>query len=342
MNDQLLSDLRAAGFDARPTATLDKEGTFFALTEDQLIYLDAGGAASVSLRDVTRIHSDQAGILRVETGAVTAVTAPLLGYDPGRVQHFFAEVRQATARAKSLPPSPTPGESSSPWKTGWGGSNTPAPSVTVIRPSGADHAAPQTAHAVDTFQPEAPPPELAQAEPAQAAPTFEPAPPEPEPSTQEPEEEPKEDSEAGPTDLSSPEPNSPEPVAPERSSPEPAMSDAAAPEPVRISSTPAAPRPAEERRPAPASALIRETPITPLREVSPSPLGRFAPTLRFLAILMGLTGVGVGALEWRAGAQLSGLWLVGVGAVGAFALYVFAEVVRAVADIQARVSGGDR
>ncbi len=311
MNDQLLSDLRAAGFDVRPTATLDKDGAFFALTEDQLIHLDAGGAASVQLRDVTRIHSDQAGILRVETGDTTAVTAPLLGYEPARVQHFFGEVRHATARAKSLPPSPlptAPGESSSPWKTGWSGANPAASSVTVLRPGDTERSDAEPSDAASTAsapEPERPEPERSEAERA-------------EPARMEPihAEAPAAEPEAAPTEAGRAEAPAPPPA--------PA-------EPVRISS---APTPmsisAPASTPLPASA--------PRRETAPSPLGRFAPTLRFLAVLMGLTGIGVGALTWLAGAPLSGLWLVGVGAVGAFALYVFAEVVRAVADIQGRLS----
>lgn len=302
MNDQLLTDLRAAGFDVRPTAILDKDGAFFALTEDQLIYLDAQGAASVELRDVTRIHSDQTGILRVETGHTTAVTAPLLGYEPARVQHFFGEVRHATARAKSLPPSPLPAESGSPWKTGWSGANSPS-SVTVLRPGAA---------------------------PVPAAPPAEPMSAEPMPAGAEPAE--AQDTETPVSGTSAP---APEFTSPEPTPPEPTLSEPTEPEPIRIGGAPGVQRPAGERRPvqgAPAPAS------TPARQGTPSPLAQFAPTLRILAVLMGLTGVGVGALEWRAGAPLSGLWLIGVGAVGAFALYVFAEVVRAVADIQAHLS----
>ncbi|WP_045234247.1 hypothetical protein, partial [Deinococcus pimensis] len=115
MNDRILDALRSAGFDVRPTATLDKEGAFFALSDDILIYAEGGRASHVQLRDITRIHSDNQGVLRVDTPAGNAVTASLLGYDVARVQHFFGEVKNATARAKSQPAP----HSGSPWKTGF-------------------------------------------------------------------------------------------------------------------------------------------------------------------------------------------------------------------------------
>lgn len=111
MSDRVLSALKGLGIEGAPTATLEREGAFFALLEGVLVYQDEQGTRRVTLRDLTRIHSDQAGLLRVETPAGTALTASLLGFDPGRVQAFFAGVRDATARAKNLPaaPLPTPG-----------------------------------------------------------------------------------------------------------------------------------------------------------------------------------------------------------------------------------------
>ena len=84
----------------------------------------------------------------------------------------------------------------------------------------------------------------------------------------------------------------------------------------------------------------REVAQAPLRDATSSgaawpaaSVARFVPTLRLLALLMAVTGIGVGIMQWREGSQLSGLWTLGVGSVGAFGLYVFAEVVRTVAVI---------
>ena len=107
MNDRILDALVAAGIDTSPLSLLDhasaQPSTFFALYDQELVYLEGGKSSRVALRDVTRIHSDREGVLRVETSAHTAVTASLLGYDPGRVQTFFQQVRDVTARAKELP-----------------------------------------------------------------------------------------------------------------------------------------------------------------------------------------------------------------------------------------------
>ena len=120
MNDRILDALVAAGIDTSPLSLLDhasaQTSTFFALYDQELVYLEGGKSNRVALRDVTRIHSDREGVLRVETSAHTAVTASLLGYDPGRVQTFFQQVRDVTARTKELPVLPLsskPAESAS-------------------------------------------------------------------------------------------------------------------------------------------------------------------------------------------------------------------------------------
>ncbi|QFP76014.1 hypothetical protein [Deinococcus sp. AJ005] len=100
--------LKTSGITDVPLMSLEREDALFVLTGDLLIYQDGGGTRRVTLRDLTRIHSDQAGLLRVETPAGTALTASLLGFDVAQVQTFFKGVRSATARAKDLPDSPTP------------------------------------------------------------------------------------------------------------------------------------------------------------------------------------------------------------------------------------------
>lgn len=106
--DRALSALKAGGLDEAPLSSLEREDALFVLTGGTLVYQDGGGTRRVTLRDLTRIHSDQEGMLRVETPAGTALTASLLGFDPQAVQSFFAGVRDATARAKQMPASPLP------------------------------------------------------------------------------------------------------------------------------------------------------------------------------------------------------------------------------------------
>lgn len=108
MTERVITALRGLGIEASPLAVLEGEEAFFALLGDLLIYQDGQGTRRVTLRDLTRIRSDADGLLRVETPAGTALTASLLGFEPSQVQGFFAEVRDATARAKNLPPAPLP------------------------------------------------------------------------------------------------------------------------------------------------------------------------------------------------------------------------------------------
>ncbi|RTR25896.1 hypothetical protein [Deinococcus radiophilus] len=93
--------LEELGITGKPEASLTHEGAFFVLVDDLLIYRDNRGMRRVSLRDLTRIHSDDQGVLKVETPAGTALSASLLGFDPDQVQPFFLRVRDATAYAKA-------------------------------------------------------------------------------------------------------------------------------------------------------------------------------------------------------------------------------------------------
>ncbi|MFD1731138.1 hypothetical protein ACFSC4_08760 [Deinococcus malanensis] len=86
--------LKTIGMEERPVATLEREDALFVLTEGTLLYQDGAGTRRVTLRDLTRIHSDQEGLLRVETPAGTALTASLLGFEPSRVQGFCASARR--------------------------------------------------------------------------------------------------------------------------------------------------------------------------------------------------------------------------------------------------------
>ncbi|AFZ66113.1 hypothetical protein [Deinococcus peraridilitoris] len=363
MNDQVLQTLRAAGFDVRPTATLDREGAFFALTEDMLFYLEGQKASSVSLRDITRIHSDGDGILRVKAGNSTIITAPLVGFEVARVQHFFAEVRHATARAKTLPPPPALTGTGA-WKTGWNATapdtsgslqTSPAvPAAVAASPAPADelHASgaatplrvrevviPPTASSAEREPTLAKSPDLATSRRAETG--------------QNPAAAPGADvktrSTTAPIEAVRVIPSRPETTLPAVTAP--TAAGVPGRDPVRISSAPvsavpstvataasATPAAPQQENTAPVTTPVA-APVGAPRASSGHnshtgvghPLQRFVPTLRLLAILMGVTGAGVGLLEWRAGAPLSGLWTIGVGVVGAIALFVFGEVVRTVA-----------
>lgn len=100
--------LQASGIHESLISSLERGDTIFVLTSGTLVYQDSSGTRRVTLRDLTRIHSDQDGMLRVETPAGTALTATLLGFDPVDVQTFFGQVRDTTARVKQAPPAPVP------------------------------------------------------------------------------------------------------------------------------------------------------------------------------------------------------------------------------------------
>ncbi|WP_420595891.1 hypothetical protein [Deinococcus sp.] len=110
MNDRILGVLERSGTKDTLLASLDHDQQFFALTPQLLLYQsnEHTPLRQVTLRDISRIHSDHQGTLRVETPLETAITASLLGFDPGRVQRFFQTVRDTTARAKEQPSSPLP------------------------------------------------------------------------------------------------------------------------------------------------------------------------------------------------------------------------------------------
>lgn len=103
MSERIDKLMQAAGLKETVLNSLERGDSIFVLTDQTLLFQDGGGTRRVTLRDLKRIHSDQDGLLRVETPAGTALTANLLGFDPAAVQSFFAQVRDATARAKQRP-----------------------------------------------------------------------------------------------------------------------------------------------------------------------------------------------------------------------------------------------
>jgi hypothetical protein len=169
MTDRAQSALKAIGMTETPLASLEKDDALFALTAQTLLFQDDSGTRRVTLRDLTRIHSDQEGMLRVETPAGTALTASLLGFDAARVQAFFAQVRDTTARAKqqAAAAQPTSGEQTVP-VTATSATATPSPVPVSPPPAMPVAPAPVAPH---TQRPEPPKPE-AQPEVRKTPPTI--------------------------------------------------------------------------------------------------------------------------------------------------------------------------
>lgn len=134
MSQRVEAVLNASGLRGPALASLEGGSGLFALTEEHLIFHDTHGTRRVTLRDLARIHSDAEGTLRVETPAGVAMSASLIGFDGDAVQQFFGQVRDVTARIKSLTPPPlTPAPS--------------APSRPAPRPAPAQAAAAHTTSA---------------------------------------------------------------------------------------------------------------------------------------------------------------------------------------------------
>ncbi|BDP41233.1 hypothetical protein DAETH_12020 [Deinococcus aetherius] len=341
MNDRVQSALKVLGIGVPPAATLEREGAFFALLEDTLIYQDAGGTRRVTLRDLTRIHSDEEGLLRVETPAGTALIASLLGYDPARVQAFFAQVRDATARAKHLPTSPLPGMSGQ--KT-FGSAPAPAAAARGQAPAlpPREEAGPQVRP--DAGRAQAPENRPAQSDPS--PPRERPAPPASPRSTQ---WKPPGQNDLGGETVRVIGPSArvqtpaPAPTTPTKAPPTPApivvTPTLADPAPVTVTPevAPAAPAPAGPRvRPGRARGGLAD-----LDARAEGVLG-WVGRLRLLAAVLGLAALGLAAFQFAEGPRLTGLWTLIVGGVGALALLAFAEVADLVVSLARTVAGEGR
>ena len=99
--NRIRQTLEELGISGEPEATLTREGAFFALVGDVLVYCDERGVRRMGLRSMTRIRSDQRGTLRIETPAGTGLSVNLTGFDPEEVQPFFVRVSEATKYAKA-------------------------------------------------------------------------------------------------------------------------------------------------------------------------------------------------------------------------------------------------
>lgn len=118
MNERIEAVLGASGLRGPALAALSGPPGLFALTGEALLYQGPHGTRRVNLRDLTRIHSDQEGVLRVETPAGVALSASLIGFEPPEVQDFFRQVRDVTAQVKDLSPPPMQGAPAQPGPTG--------------------------------------------------------------------------------------------------------------------------------------------------------------------------------------------------------------------------------
>ncbi|WP_221090809.1 hypothetical protein [Deinococcus aquaedulcis] len=298
-SERAVQALQATGMNETPLAALERDDALFALTAQTLLYQDSGGTRRVTLRDLTRIHSDQEGTLRVETPAGTALTASLLGFDPATVQQFFGQVRDATARAKEQPSSPLP-------QTGTAKTFAPAPSP-----------APAPAAPSPTVRP---------------APT--PAPPERTVIQASPERQEEARSAAAPrvaVPEAAPAVTRPDPVP---AAPQP---ERPAPSPVVISSSGFSPSRPETRPEVPTSAPAAPAAGLSLRGSAgaAATLARQADgvaglsgRLRLLGAVLFVGALALAFFQFQGGEPLAGLWTLLAGGVGTIAVMALADLAR--------------
>ncbi|MXV18918.1 hypothetical protein [Deinococcus xianganensis] len=321
-SDRAAQTLRDLGLTDAPLSALEREDALFVLTPDTLLFQDAGGTRRVTLRDLTRIHSDQEGTLRVETPAGTALSASLLGFDPGAVQTFFGGVRDATARAKEQPTSPLP------------------------QPDAAKTFAPAPAPAAAPAATPAPRPAEPQPEPQRPAPQSARA---PEPQVlQSPVH-----TDPAPTPVA----EAPVPAVHERPAPTPVVISSSAFSPTRPD--PKAPdlSRAPEARPAPAPAPtsvppapVTAAPVTPTLRGSAGAAATLARQadlasglpgrLRVLGAVLFLGAVALAFFQFTGGERTAGLWTLLAGGVGTIALVSLAEIARLLVSLAHAVGDG--
>ena len=319
MNDQIAQALTRAGLSTTPLGVLAHAGSFFAVYPDQLVYHEAGRVSTVALPDVTRIHSDREGVLRVETSQRTAVTASLLGYDPGQVQAFFQQVRDVTARAKELPSVPLtkltkqapPAMPLSGVSLPPGGAGTGA--GTVPEPAGASPARPGPL--VISSMPSAA--SVAQiSDVPMTSPMNSPA-----PVQGQPERVPLELTEALPVPASF--------------TPPPVLNTA----PLAIS--PLASSSGEDEPPTPAGVphvLISSMSGRDRLRARAESVQGFSGTVRLLAVVLGLAALGLAYVQYRDNGAIGALWTLLSGGVGTVALLAFAEALRLLATLGSELS----
>ncbi|EYB68388.1 hypothetical protein DEIPH_ctg025orf0278 [Deinococcus phoenicis] len=338
MTERVLAALKGLGIGTPPTAVLERGEAFFALLGEMLVYQDQNGTRRVTLRDLTRIHSDQEGLLRVETPAGTALTASLVGFDPAQVQGFFAQVRDATAKAKNLPSAPLPvpgghktfgsmprtgtppgGPSRSP---GAAASDPPSPGTTTVV-LGADPAPTQETPVKKA------PEERPAAASAQNTSARTPA-ISPRPGTVR--------EVRGTPGVPSPQPGSPTPArTPASTAPEPETQP-----PLTAPSTASGPAVSVPAEPAPATRVAAagtESLLAGLA-VRAGAVSGLVSRLQLLGVVLGLAAVGLAVFQFLGGAPLNGLWTLIAGGVGCIALLAFADVTRLIVALARAVADG--
>jgi|GEM_PF-2171893 len=357
MNDRIYQALTAAGLSTSPLSVLDHASTyasaFFALYDTELLYHEGGRNSQVPLRDVTRIHSDREGVLRVETSERTAVTASLVGYDPGRVQAFFQQVRDVTARAKELPVLPlNQAKTTLPARPNaeLPGSSMPAtamPGLSAYTPAfSSEPSAPavaavsSTAVASVTVAPAAAPVTLP---PAPASPSPSPA---PATVTATRRESPRPE----PVVISSMPPVSDPPAFQERAGERNRQASSQSSRPVvRIGEPEMGLGDTGEASGAHTQGPLVSVPISrpldrqtdPTSSLSPDALGvvselqrraegvqGLARTVALLSVVLGVAAVALAYFQWQGDNTLSAIWTLLAGGVGTVALLAFAEALR--------------
>ncbi|MFC4637593.1 hypothetical protein [Deinococcus hohokamensis] len=351
--ERALAALKTIGMEERPVASLEREDALFVLTGSTLLFQDGAGTRRVTLRDLTRIHSDQEGLLRVETPAGTALTASLLGFEPAEVQGFFAQVRDATARVKQLPAAP------------------PAPLAKTFAPS---PVTPEVVRPAPTTAPT-----ISPEPPVSQEPTVSPVPPAPERpqittisavrSASRPPV--SSDSAASPASgaagsgeaasalasasgAASP---APTPVAAPTARPEPVIisSSGFSPAPRRTEPRPAELRPAEPQSTEPQATELRAETATSSVEATdlaqPRPGGAaelaaqagvvaaLSGRLRVLGMVLFVGAIALAFFQFQGDQRLNALWTLLAGGVGTVALTALSELARLLAALGRRLSG---
>lgn len=344
-SERALTALKVSGLEESPITSLEREDALFVLTADTLVYQDGGGTRRVTLRDLTRIHSDQEGVLRVETPAGTALTASLLGFDPGQVQSFFGEVRTTTAAAKELPSSPLPSPSAS--KTF---SSAPAPSPTLPGPTLPGPTSPSAAVS-SPISPSA-------AAPAPAVPAVKAA------RLTTPEPEAVVIGELHEDDLPAAREVTPAPAS--RAEPVVITSSGSSPRVPRSAvDAPAAPLPPRPEvmapAPLPPTADLQPEVTADLPVAAPFPVGLTAlapaqavaglarqadlvaglpPRLRFLGVVLFVASVALAYFQFTGDQRLAALWTLLAGGVGSIALLALADLARLLEALARTASAG--
>lgn len=375
MSDRAEKLLQASAIHEPLIGSIERGDTLFVLTSGTLLYQDSGGTRRVTLRDLTRIHSDQDGLLRVETPAGTALTASLLGFDPVDVQTFFGQVRDTTARVKqaataavappaaqAAPPQTPPTPAAMPPR--------PAPSAPAASP-----AAPQGfQESVKVVSPAARDPQVPK------VPTLIIPPPAPATEIRNPTLVTTPVPQRNPSLITPPStppaPTTPSVIPPAAPSRNPTLITAPAAVPPRNPTpAPVAPPPAPVKTPsAPAAVVPPPAPVSAPKAAEPvadkadkiqpekdsskrppavpqSAVGTLATLaahaesvrawvgrLRFLAVLMLLAAFALAFLQMQAGQGLAGIWVLIAGGMSAVGLLALADLTKLLVSLASAVS----